>query len=211
VGIRRARQAAPGQPEIVERDDRILLLPAKGLAVIAPPAYATLLLPGKRAAGGGADEASAARWRQLVERIDAEDGAMPEDGVLMMTGSGIFRQGRRAEGDGGAATPAANWDGLPLPGVLTLVVGTTPGPFLEITGDFERRQDALAWEREWPNRKRQLLGSAAVLFGGVGPIVSRIEVRREEDTIFVRTTATKEELLRVLNTVTALAALPRRR
>jgi hypothetical protein len=105
--------------------------------------------------------------------------------------------------------PAASWDGLVLPAVLSLVVGTTPEPSVEVTCDFDQRADAVAWERQWPARKRALLGNPAVLLSGVGPIVGRIELRREDETVFIRTTATREELLRILNTVTTLLALPR--
>jgi hypothetical protein len=154
-------------------------------------------------------ESQAAHWRRLVERIDAEDGAMPEGGVLMMTASNIFRTGKPATDAGAEAVPAASWDGLVLPAVLSLVVGTSPEPSVEITCDFDRRADAVAWERQWPARKRALLGNPAVLLAGLGPIVGRIELRREDDTVFIRTTATREELLRTLNTITTLLAFPR--
>jgi len=88
-------------------------------------------------------------------------------------------------------------------------VGTTPAPALSITTDFEKRADAVAWERAWPSRKRALLGNPAVLLAGLGPILGRVELRREDDTVFIRTTATHEELMRTLNTITTLLALPR--
>ncbi len=129
---------------------------------------------------------------------------MPDDGVLMMTAAGIFA-GSRRPGAAGPAAPA-RWDGLALPAVLTMVVGTTPGPTLDVTAEFEQRADAVAWEKEWPARKRALLGNAAVLLTGVGAILARVELRREDDIVFIRTTASHEELMRLLNTIVALLA-----
>jgi hypothetical protein len=118
---------------------------------------------------------------------------MPDDGALMMTGTQIF-------------TANASWGGLVLPPVLTLVVGITPAPFLEITGDFAKTAEAIAWEQAWPARKRALLGNTALLWTGLGPIVARTELRREDATLVVRTTATSDELLRTLNAITTMLA-----
>jgi hypothetical protein len=219
VGIRRAR--APGSAEgspPVDRDARILVLPQPGLAVMAPPAYARLLLPeaerqdGAGAAGAGEaparDPGAAARWGQLVARIDAEDGAMPEEAVLMMTAANLLeRRGGRAGSPTGAAaeTPPApalaGPGGLALPAVLSAIVGTTPTPFVELTAEFEKVADTEAWQQQWPGFRQKLLGNPLVLLGGIMPIVTRAELSRDGSTLILRTSATHEEMRRILGMV----------
>ena len=98
-----ARAGRPTPASLVERDDRILILPRPGLAIIAPPAYAALLLPTAQPAarrrpgdaGVPPDVPREERWRELVARIDAEDSAMPDGAVLMMTASNLLGSGGR--------------------------------------------------------------------------------------------------------------------
>jgi hypothetical protein len=202
VGSRRPRRA-PGDAgvDLIERDDRLLVLPRTGLAIIAPPAYAGLLLPraGARAEPGASEQ----RWRDLVARIDDENSALPDDAVLMMTASNVLGAGRRSRG-GGAAPELSGPGGLPLPPYASVIVGVDPRPFLETTAEFARAADAKAWEARWPGLKQTLLGSPLLLLSGFGSIVARAEIQREDGTVTLRTTGTHEELRRVLGTISQL-------
>src|SRR5262249_20245130 len=96
-----AVRAAPGA------DARIIVLPQPGLAIMTPPAYATLLLDAPTPDAGTRD------WRALVERIDAEDSALPEDAVFMITASNLLRLAGV-----GAVSPGS----LAIPEVLSLTI-----------------------------------------------------------------------------------------
>jgi hypothetical protein len=172
------------------RDDRLFVLPRQGLAVIAPPAYAQLLLhradhdgqPGRRS------------WADLIARIDAEDGALPEEAVFMMTASNLLRARDLAMG----GAPA-------LPKVISMVAGTSPTSFLELTSHFAQEADARAWEGEFPVWKQKLLGNPLVLLAGLNPIVSRAQLERDGRAVSLRTTATPEETRRILQMIVNLA------
>jgi hypothetical protein len=202
VGSRRTRRA-PGDAgvERVERDDRLLVLPQPGLAIIAPPAYAALLLP--RAQPRGEPGAAEQRWRALVARIDDEDSALPEGAVLMMTASNVLGAGRRHRG-GAPGAEISGPGGLPLPPYASVIVGIDPRPFLETTAEFQRAADARAWEARWPGLKQTLLGSPLLLLSGFSAIVARAEIEREDATVTLRTTGSHDELRRVLGTITQL-------
>ena len=188
VGVRRGPLVPGRGPAGLERDDRLLLLPQPGLAVMAPPAYAPLLLAGGRDAGAGS-------WTELVSRIDAEGEAMPEDAVLMMTAAGLFQ----ARAPAGPGEPD-----LAPPALATAVVGTTPAPFLELTAEFAEVEGAVAWERQWPGLKERLTASPLVLISGLLPVIAHAELRRDEAVVSLRTTASHAELLRVLGMITGL-------
>ncbi len=203
VGLRRARRPRgageeEGPPQL-ERDDRILVLPQPGLAIMAPPAYAGLLIPGKGAArrpDGGAAPAAEARWSELIARIDAEGGAMPDDAILMMTAANLT--GRPARGADPDAPEITAPGGLRLPEFATVVVGTTPLPFLQADGEFSRAADARAWQNQWPKLRQQLLASPILLLSGFSGIVSGAEVSRDGPTLTVRTTASPIQLRQIL-------------
>jgi hypothetical protein len=170
------------------RDDRLFVLPRPGLAVIAPPAYAQLLL--QRVAGH--DDHGRRDWADLIARIDAEDGALPEDAVFMMTASNLLRARQLA------GVPA-------LPKVLSMVAGTNPTSFLELTSHFAADAEARAWEDEFPGWKQKLLGNPLVLLAGLNPIVSRAQLERDGRAVSLRTTATPEETRRILQMIVNLA------
>jgi hypothetical protein len=178
------------------RDDRLFVLPQPGLAVIAPPAYAKLLL--QRAAGpdGGAP-APRRDWAELISRIDAEDGSIPEDAVFMMTATNILRGKGEVQLPGG--TPAS------MPKVISMVAGTTPISFVELTAHFAAAREAEVWESEFPGWKQKLLGNPLVLLAGLNPIVSRAELRREGSSVVLRTTASPEETRRILQMIVNFA------
>ena len=173
------------------RDDRLFVLPKPGLAVIAPPAYAKFLLP------GAADAAAPAQrhgWAELIERLDAEDGSLPDAAVFMMSATNMLRSR-------GAVMP-----GVPaMPKVLSLVAGTDPTSFLELTSRFAAEAEARAWETEFPNWKQKLLGNPLVLIAGLNPIISRSELNREGSSVVLRTTATPEETRRILQMIVNFA------
>jgi hypothetical protein len=170
------------------RDDRLFVLPQKGLAVIAPPAYAQLLL--QRVAGH--DPHPRRDWADLIARLDAEDGALPEEAVFMMTASNLLR--------------ARDVPGVPaLPRVMSMVAGTSPTSFLELTSHFGAESEARAWESEFPGWKQKLLGNPLVLLAGLNPIVSGGQVERDGRAVSLRTTATPEETRRILQMIVNLA------
>jgi hypothetical protein len=168
------------------RDDRLFVLPRPGLAVIAPPAYAKFLLPGAAVAGQPAPKHS---WAELIERLDAQDGSLPDEAVFMMSASNMLRA------RGGLA-------GLPaIPKVLSLVAGTDPTSFLELTARFAAETEARAWETEFPGWKQKLLGNPLLLIFGLNPIISRAELNRDGSAVILRTTATPEETRRILQMI----------
>ncbi len=117
VGERRPRGKLPPGAGPPSRDDRLIVLAAPGLAVVTPPAYRALLLaprvsrlrrrmvaPGPKAPrpaapgaspDGGAPEID---WATMLWRIDAEEGLMPPDGVLMVSAVDIFKTATGAGG-----------------------------------------------------------------------------------------------------------------
>jgi hypothetical protein len=220
------RMAPPGGAP--QRDDRIVLLPQTGLAVIAPPAYGRLLLERSAPASGGAADAGSPAaprkrdWTDLVARIDAEDGSMPENAVLMMTATNLLKTASAAGRRGGLVIPGNEGTGddaggvvppgapAPLPRVLSLVAGMTPTPFLELTGEFGAAGHAEAWEARWPVWRQQLLGNPLLLLSGLNPIVARADLERDGKVVVLRTTATAEETRRILQMIVNFARPPGR-
>jgi hypothetical protein len=188
VGLRGTREGAPP-----DRDDRILVLPQPGLVVMAPPAYASLLLPKP---SGEAPSGKAPPWRELIARIDAQDGTMPEDAVLMMTAANVFR-------GAGARAPTGPF-GLPLPPAATLIVGTDPTPFLELVAEFPEEGAARRWEESWPALRQVLVGNPLLLLSGFTALAARAELSREDSAVMLRLTSTGPELRRVLLAIAGL-------
>ena len=232
VGLRRPRAPAPGEPESLNLDDRILVLPQPSLAVIAPPAYAEQLLgrPMRKtvrvgtAAGdsgvvdGGVADASAAppdksrtgiTWRELVARIDAEDSALPEDAVFMITAVNLFvlrGPSPVVSGTRGAVDDVQDMGPYgPTPQAITLVVGVDPEPYFEVVGAFANEEEARASESHLPVWKRRLMLNPMLLLAGFAPLLDRAELSREEQTLFLRASITGEELQRLLAVATNVA------
>ena len=222
VGVRHLASVA--EKDTMGPDDRIFVLPQPFLAVIAPPAYAGPLLgraaptgqPSPDADVSKAGEAAPApekkstrmSWRDLVARIDAEDSALPEDAVFMLTATNLIIfpglspvvPGSRGQVDDDP--PAGT---MPNPQVLTLVAGIDPVPYLELIAEFADQADARAWEREFPTWKRRLLVNPVVLLAGFAPLLDRFELVREENSVSLRTEATAQEMQRLLALTTNLA------
>ncbi len=204
VGVRRSAAGAGAGP-----DDRVFVLPQPGLAVIAPPAYAKLLLAPRGARS--ADAGTGRTWTDLVARIDAEDGVLPENAVVMMTAANLLRPAggsalRPVPGTRGTVDddgPRAGPSGLPE--VISLVAGTAPTAFVEISAEFAQERQAAQWEVEWPALRQKILGNPLALLAGLGPMVSRAELGRDTRTIVLRTTATGAEIRRVIETAVGFA------
>ncbi len=204
VGVRKS----PGGGGAPERDERLLLLPAPGLVVIASPAYAKLLLDRTAAKDGGSaatDSAAGGRrdrdWSGLVARIDAEDGAIPEDAAFVLTATNLLRPGG---GTVVASTSGKTDRALLAPGMpnqVSIMIGTVPTPFLEIRAEFDQENEAKSCEAQWPAWKQSLLGNPLVLIARVDPLLSGTQLQRDERTVVLRTTATSEEMLRVLRMI----------
>src|SRR6185369_4942610 len=134
-------------------------------------------------------------WADLIARIDAEDGALPEEAVFMMTASNLLR-----------ARDAGLVSGVPaLPKVISMVAGTSPTSFLELTSHFAAETEARAWETEFPTWKQKLLGNPLVLLAGLNPIISRSQLERDGRAVSLRTTASPEETRRILQMIVNLA------
>ena len=201
------------------RDDRLILLPAPKLAVVTPPAYASLILKGRPATkpaaspdAGAAPEAPAnehADFAALVRRIDAEDSIMPGNAVVMLSAEDLFAPpGARAQvaaGTRGAVDDAPprpartpNVFGLPVPRVLTATIGIAPQPFADVDASFAAEADAARWETEWPTLRRQFLSNPLVVLTGFSSLLGRIEVARDGATVHVHIQATELELIRIM-------------
>jgi hypothetical protein len=228
VGIRRPAQSPSAPTAALDRDDRILALPEPSLAIIAPPAYAALLLgsaaparPDSSPDAGVAGESGAnpshkpagrTSWRDLVARLDAEDSAMPEDAAFMMTAthllfpggaSGYVVPSTRGASDDTPPRPVGNAAG-PVPETITLVVGAE-APFIEIIAEFNSAADADQWERDLPTWKHKLLANPLVLLSGFSALVGRAQPSRDGNTLQVRADTTADELRRLLTLATTLA------
>jgi hypothetical protein len=230
VGIRQQERSAT----VLDRDDRILVLPLPALAIMATPAYATQLL-GKdllappaqgRAVDASVSDARASageprtrqpNWREIAARIEAEDSAMPDDAAFMMTATNLFGTpasesyvvpATRGARDDTPPQPIGGDTGPP-PQTLTLVVGAET-PFIEILAEFKNTADADRWERDLPAWKRKVVSNPVVLLSGFSSLIGRAQITREENTLQTRIEVSTAELQRLLNlaanlTRTALA------
>jgi hypothetical protein len=233
VGIRQQDKGAAR----LDRDDRILALPTPALAIMATPAYAAQML-GQEApspsikggtidgggvdvrAGGGEMQRSSGRpnWREIAARIEAEDGAMPDDAAFMMTATNLFgapaSEGyvvppTRGAGDDSPLQPLGGDTGPP-PQSLTLVVGAET-PFIEILAEFKNDADADRWERDLPSWQRKIASNPAVFLSGFSSLIGRAQISREGTTLQTRIEVSTAELQRLLNLAANLtqAALAR--
>jgi hypothetical protein len=232
VGVRRPRAPAPGEPESFNPDDRILVLPQPSLAVMAPPAYAEQLLgrsmrkparAGTAAGDAGVVDSGVVNaspvlpgksrtgitWRELVDRIDAEDSALPEDAVFMITAVNLLvlpGPSPVVPGTRGAVDDVHDMGPYgPTPQAITLVVGVDPEPYFELVGAFVNEEEARACESRLPVWKRRLMLNPMLLLAGFAPLLDRAELSREEQTLFLRASITGQELQRLLAVATNVA------
>jgi hypothetical protein len=221
VGI---RQQSKGTM-VLDRDDRILVLPLPALAIMATPAYATQLLgrdvlvpptQGSAVDAGSSDARSSGgeprkpsgqpNWREIAARIEAEDSAMPDDAAFLMTASNLFGSpasasyvvpSTRGASDDSPPQPVGA-DTAPPPQSLTLVVGVET-PFIEILAEFKTAADADRWERDLPAWKRKVVTNPVVLLSGFSSLIGRAQITREENTLQTRIEVSTAELQRLLN------------
>ena len=208
------RRPSSTDQNYLRRDARLILLAAPHLAVVAPPAYRSLILQGRPSssgAGGASGQAPAdehAGWAALIRRIDAEDSVMPADAVAMLSAEGLFASRparvrtapgtRGTDDDGSAPFPATRLYGLPMPSILTATLGIAPQPFADIDGTFTDEADARAWETEWPVLRRKMLANPLVVLTGFSGLLGRMTVARAGASIHLRVDATELELVRIL-------------
>jgi hypothetical protein len=210
-GERRARGGAA--TPLPTRDARLVVMPAPGLVVVTPPAYRALLLapprrPPARPDGGAADAGEAdggaagapgSSWTALLRRIDAENGLLPPNAVVMATAVDLFKR----RGNEPLVFLGVE---VELPRALAVVLGVEPEPFLEITATFAGEAEARRWEARWPALKSKLRSNPYVVLGGLSPLVARLTSTREGSAVRLRLTATQEETVRLLQV--AATALP---
>jgi hypothetical protein len=211
VGERRAHKGAAGPAP--RADDRILVLSDPGLAVITPPAYRALLLgpagsaasdgdvdggargadrDGGAAGDGGAARAAAMGWATLLGRIDAEEGLIPPDGIVMVKAADLIKP------RGGPAGGLAVLFGMEVPPELAATIGIDESPYLELVGTFKDEAPALRWEERWPTLQRQLRTNPYAILTGFSALVTRATLTREGSTVRLHVAATRDEALRLL-------------
>jgi len=210
------------------RDDRLILLPAPRLAVVTPPAYASLILKGRptakptaspdgsAGAGAAVPEAAApvasehADWTALIRRIDAEDSIMPANAVVVLSAEDLFAPpgahagvapGTRGAVDEAPTHPRGRTPtvfGLPVPQGLTATIGIAPQPFADLDATFTAEAQAARWETEWPALRRQFLANPLVVLTGFSALLGRVTLSRDGATVHVHIQATELELIRVM-------------
>jgi hypothetical protein len=206
VGERRPRHGLPaGAPPT--RDDRLILLPAPGLAIVTPPAYRALLMaphsagagtpdggalpPDAGAADGGAP--TSIDWATMLERIDAEEGLIPEGGVVMVSAVDIFKTS-----EGGGGVPPVLY-GMEVPGAISGVISVDDnGTALDLEGQFSSEAPVIHWENQWPVIQHKLAVNPFVLLGGYSPLVTRATFEKDGNTIRIRVNASHDETQRLL-------------
>jgi hypothetical protein len=205
VGERHPRRGLPpGTP--TSRDDRIIVLAAPGLTIVTPPAYRALLLAPHPAAppldagvqpdgGAGPDGGASGQidWASMLGRIDAEEGLMPPDGVLLLSAADIFKKT-----DGAGGVPPVLY-GMEVPGAMNAVLGLDDdGTFLDLQGDFPSEGPARHWDDEWRTIRHKLTVNPFVMLGGFSSLLMRATLARDGNTIRVHVTATPDETQRLV-------------
>lgn len=200
VGIRRWNK--PNRMT-VDGDDRIFVLLTPSLAIMATPAHAKLIL------GNDLQSGSQKGLEDLVSKIDAEDGAMPEDAVFMMVANQLF-----ANADYTNDTPAENVTSRPLritanlpgkiPEVVTLVAGITPAPTVDLIAEFSHARDARLWEQALPLWRQKIRLNPLLLLLGFSNLINRIEVSQEDHSLHLHLDLTAQELGRLLTLIANL-------
>jgi hypothetical protein len=189
-------------------DTRIFILPAPGLAVIAPRAYGELLLSSKTpkttrdggaTAADGKPGASRIPWTELIARIDAEDSVLPESAVLAITASHMFRM------PSGRALSVPVGECSQAPSVISLLVTLSHTSSLELHGTFETSAEARACAALWPTWRQTLLGNPLFLMSGLDAIVARTTVEQDGGALILRTSASTNETRQLLQMVVDFA------
>jgi hypothetical protein len=219
VGERRAIAGKGAAAPTRATDDRIVVLADPGLAVVTPPAYRALLLepPHRATAGasgdagpdadggvsgsesGGPDGGAPPGWATLLARIDAEEGLMPPDGVVMLKAVDILRASAPASG----GLPVVY--GMEVPPEVSATIGVDDGPYLDVVAEFKSEAPARHWEAEWPALQRRLRTNPYVMVGAFSPLIARVTLTREGSMVRLHVNATSEEALRLLQIASTFA------
>jgi hypothetical protein len=201
VGIR--RRTKPNPHNSMDGDDRIFVLLQPTLAIMATPAHAKLLLgPDLR---GGAQQG----FQDLVAKIDAEDGAMPETAVFMLVANKLFSSTPNGEGASPDTTEnrplqiTSNLPG-PMPSVVTLLAGIDPAPTVDLIAEFSKDGEAHQWEQALPTWRRKAMRNPILLLMGISNLLNRIEVTQENNPLGLHLALTAEELQRLLTLIANL-------
>ncbi len=206
VGERRTRQGTAGDPAEppMRADDRILVLSDPGLAVIAPPAYRALLLQKKGPPPDGGAPPEGTGWASLLSRIDAEQGLIPSDAVMMLKATDLIR------GPAGNKTGRLpTMFGMEIPPEVSATVGIAEGPSLDVSGTFKEESSALRWEAQWPAVQGKVLSNPWATLMGFSGLARRTSVVREGNTVHLHVSATEDEVLRLLMVASQFAGLVR--
>lgn len=215
VGIRQQAKGA-----VLDRDDRLLVLPQASLALMATPAYAVQLLgsdprstakPVAAVDAGIVDGGTAGnsprrvpvQWGDIVARIEDEENAIPDDAAFMMTATRLFGGPEayvvppdRGTIDDTPLQPLGSAGG-PVPEAITLMVGIET-PFIDVTAEFASSKEADVWERDVPAWKRRILVNPLVLLSGFSPLIRRAELSRDGDTLRLHAETSADEIQRLL-------------
>ncbi len=178
---------------------------------MTPPAYRALLLAphapatasdggappdaGSPAASGASPDGGAPEidWATMLRRIDAEEGLIPSDGVLMVSAVDIFKT---ANAGGGCAARDVRHE---VPASLSAVVSVgDDSAILDLEGEFPSEDLARHWETEWPTIEGKLARNTLVMLTGFSSLVSRATLTRDGRTVRVQLAATHDEALRLL-------------
>jgi hypothetical protein len=130
-------------------------------------------------------------WATLLGRINAEEGLIPPDGIVMVKAADLIKP------RGGSAGGAVLF-GMEVPPELAATIGIDESPYLELAGTFKDEAPALRWEARWPALQRQLRTNAYAILTGFSALVSRATLTREGSTVRLHVAATRDEALRLL-------------
>jgi hypothetical protein len=208
VGERRLRKGGADDDEpaargFEARDDRLVVLAAPRLAVVTPRAYLDLMFKPAAVPDGGAadagpgseDEATGRRagaWASLLNRIAADEGLMPPDGVVLIRAVDMFKPA----GTSADASPVLY--GMEVPPEVKGFIALEDAPVLDITGTFKTEAPARHWETEWPALQRKLRANPLVMLSGFSGVVARATLAREGNAVRLRLGVTRDETLRLL-------------
>jgi hypothetical protein len=138
---------------------------------------------------------------------------LPANAIAMLNAVDIFsarslRRGLAALPSGGKAaqgvadsTGGATVFGLPVPKVITVVLGADPAPFADIKAELPTDDDAQRWEQAWPGVRRQLSVNPYLVLTGFVSLLGRLEVIREGSVLHLHQFATADETIRLLQLI----------
>lgn len=187
----------PGSPS----DDRIVILSEPGLAIVTPPAYRGLLLGPASARPGESMDAGvrgpsadadggvvAGGWATLLSRIDAEEGIMPPDGLVMFKAVDLLKSAGEDSGLFGMGVPPA----------VSATIGVDDAPFLDVAAEFKTEVSALQWEAEWPGLEHRLRVQHSASLMGFSSLLGRATLTREGNVVRVHLPVTRTETVWLL-------------